>query len=73
MPQVAATYYDGRSARAHPVTLTLAGDHLSVTGTDIRRHEPLAGLHVSEPMGAAPRLSSAVPNSSTCPSSVTAV
>lgn len=56
MPPVAATYYDGRSARAHPVTLTLAGDHLAVTGTDIHRHEPLAGLHVSEPMGAAPRL-----------------
>jgi Zn-dependent protease with chaperone function len=55
-PSVAADYYDGRSARAHKVTLTLAGDRLRVTGGAIQREEPLHALRVSEPMGAAPRL-----------------
>jgi Zn-dependent protease with chaperone function len=56
LPSVAADYYDGRSARAHRVTLTLAGDRLRVTGDAIQREEPLHALRVSEPMGVAPRL-----------------
>ncbi|NTV95577.1 MAG: M48 family metallopeptidase [Thiobacillus sp.] len=55
-PDVAADYYDGRSARVHPVVLRLAGDRLEIVGADVDRSEPLAGLRVSEPMGAAPRL-----------------
>ena len=54
--RVAADYYDGRDTRAHRVELRLAGDFLAVTGEDVGRAEPLAGLRVSEPMGAAPRL-----------------
>lgn len=53
---VAADYYDGVSARAHKVTLTLAGNRLRVSGDGIEREEPLHALRVSEPMGAAPRL-----------------
>ncbi|TCJ18018.1 M48 family metallopeptidase [Parasulfuritortus cantonensis] len=53
---VAADYYDGRSARVHRVELRLAGDRLAVSGGDVERIEPLAGLRVSEPMGATPRL-----------------
>jgi Zn-dependent protease with chaperone function len=55
-PPVPADYYDGRSARAHKVTLTLVGDRLRVGGAAINREEPLHALRVSEPMGAAPRL-----------------
>jgi Zn-dependent protease with chaperone function len=53
---VEAAYYDGVSARAHKVTLTLAGNRLRVSGGAIAREEPLHALRVSEPMGAAPRL-----------------
>jgi len=53
---VAADYFDGRTARAHKVSLTLSSDALLVQGEDIRRSEPLSALRVSEPMGAAPRL-----------------
>lgn len=56
MPSVAADYYDGHSARAHPVTLSLADGRLVVAGEHVHRAEALAALHVSEPMGAAPRL-----------------
>ena len=53
---VAADYYDGRSARVHRVVLTLDQGCLVVGGEDVQRTEPLSALHVSEPMGAAPRL-----------------
>lgn len=56
MAEVAAEYYDGHSARPHRVSLALDDGRLSVVGDYIQRHEPLADLHVSEPMGAAPRL-----------------
>jgi Zn-dependent protease with chaperone function len=56
VPPVAADYFDGRTARAHKVTLILAGDRLRVTGDAIEREEPLHALRVSEPMGDAPRL-----------------
>ncbi len=56
MPSVSADYFDGHSARAHPVTLTLVGDRLDLSGDGIARSERLADLRVSEPMGSAPRL-----------------
>jgi len=56
LPPVAANYFDGQTARIHPVMLTLAGDRLRVRGGTVDRDEPLAALRVSEPMGAAPRL-----------------
>jgi Zn-dependent protease with chaperone function len=56
MPMVSADYYDGKSARAHSVRLSLSADALLVQGDGIDRREPLHTLHVSEPMGAAPRL-----------------
>ena len=52
---VAAHYFDGRSAIAHPVTLTLTGGVLQVRGS-IERDDPISELRVSEAMGAAPRL-----------------
>src|SRR5688572_6536545 len=56
LPPVTADYFDGRTARAHKVTLTLAGDRLRVAGEAIEREEPLHALRISEPMGDAPRL-----------------
>lgn len=55
---VAAVYFDGRSAAAHAVTLTLTDGvlHLRGDGTSVIREAPVAELRVSEPMGAAPRL-----------------
>ena len=51
-----ATYFDGRSATAHPVTLALMEGVLRVRGAAIERDEPITVLRVSEPMGVAPRL-----------------
>ena len=53
---VNAFYYDGRTAAAHPVKLTLINGVVSVNGESVSRHEPITSLRVSEPMGAAPRL-----------------
>lgn len=54
--QVQAQYFDGRSARAHAVTLELSGTALSLRGQGVQRDDDIATLRVSEPMGAAPRL-----------------
>jgi Zn-dependent protease with chaperone function len=54
--EVQAQYFDGRSARAHAVTLTLNGSMLSLRGEAVQRDEDIAALRVSEPMGRAPRL-----------------
>lgn len=56
MPLLQADYYDGRSARAHRVTLTLEGGRLHVAGDGVSRDDGVAELRVSEPMGLAPRL-----------------
>ncbi len=53
---VTATYFDGRSAVAHPVTLTLVGGVLQVRGSAVERNDPISELRVSEAMGVAPRL-----------------
>jgi Zn-dependent protease with chaperone function len=53
---VEAAYFDGRSATAHRVTLTLTDGVLRLRGETVSRDEPIAALRVSEPMGAAPRL-----------------
>lgn len=55
-PSVAGLYFDGRSARAHPVVLSLHGDALSMSGAGAQRIEALGSLRLSEPMGDAPRL-----------------
>lgn len=55
-PSVDAVYFDGHSARRHAVRLTIRGDSLHMAGESASREAPLAGLRVSEPMGAAPRL-----------------
>ena len=53
---IQASYFDGKSATRHAVTLTVAGDRARIEGDGIARDEPLASLRVSEPMGSAPRL-----------------
>jgi Zn-dependent protease with chaperone function len=53
---VAAQYFDGRSARAHAVVLTLCEGVLRVEGGEVSRSAPLAALRLSEPMGRAARL-----------------
>lgn len=56
MQTVSADYYDGKSARAYRVQLSLADGALAVEGDGIERREALGDVRVSEPMGAAPRL-----------------
>lgn len=55
---VAATYFDGRSSRAQPASLTVDGKQAVLRdseGTELRR-EPLSALRVSERVRRAPRL-----------------
>lgn len=54
--QVKAVYFDGQSARAHEVVLSLSGNSLEVSGDQVSRLVALSSLRVSEPMGEAPRL-----------------
>lgn len=54
--QVKAVYFDGQSARAHDVVLSLTEASLEVSGDSISRRDALSNLRVSEPMGEAPRL-----------------
>lgn len=53
---VTALYFDGRSARAHAVTLSVENGTLLLRGETLDRRESIHALRVSEPMGAAPRL-----------------
>ncbi len=46
--EVAADYFDGRSARAHAVRLRVAGDQLLIEGDQLHRSEPLASLRWPE-------------------------
>ena len=45
---VAADYFDGRSARAHPARVHVADDHLVIAGGDVQRREPLASVQWPE-------------------------
>lgn len=53
---VAARYFDGRSAKAHPVYLTGAGSRLWIEGEGLQRIIAIAELDISEPLASAPRL-----------------
>ena len=54
--RVAAVYYDGRSAKAHPVTLCLEGDKLLLQGKEVVRREVLSVLDIKPPLGTTPRV-----------------
>ncbi|HWY25940.1 MAG TPA: M48 family metallopeptidase [Nevskia sp.] len=57
MPAVfSGAYYDGRTARRHPVDLSVEEGVLLVSGAGIRRAEPLHQVRISERLGRAPRL-----------------
>ncbi len=53
---IQASYFDGKTATRHAVTLTVTGDRAHLEGDGVARDEPLASVRVSEPMGSAPRL-----------------
>jgi Zn-dependent protease with chaperone function len=53
---IAATYYDGRSARQHPVTLELQGAQLLVSGASFSRTEHVDHLQIPAALGNTPRL-----------------
>ncbi|WP_445370320.1 M48 family metallopeptidase [Methylomonas sp. HW2-6] len=52
--RVAAVYYDGRSAKAHPVTLCLEDDKLLLQGKEVVRREVLTGLEIQPPLASTP-------------------
>lgn len=51
-----ASYYDGKTARRWQVSLRAVPGVLLVAGEGIERHEPMAGLRISEHLGSTPRL-----------------
>jgi Zn-dependent protease with chaperone function len=56
MHPIPAIYFDGHSARPQPVTIRLHDGRLIVDGDSVTRDAPIAGLEISEPLGAAPRV-----------------
>lgn len=63
--EIAARYFDGVSARAHSVRLTVSADELIIAGDGVERRVPLAKLRVSEPLQHAPRIVT-LPDESFC-------
>ena len=55
-PAVSALYFNGRSSRASPVSLSVANGELVLRGDDVERRDALAELRLSEPLGRSPRL-----------------
>jgi Zn-dependent protease with chaperone function len=54
MNMIAAHYFDGRSARLHPVQLGVDDHSLLVSAAAFQRSYPLGTVALSEPFGAAP-------------------
>ena len=52
---IQAYYYDGRSSQRHDAALSLSQGHVLVSGEWGRREASLGDVHISEPMGTAPR------------------
>lgn len=52
---IAGTYYDGRSAAAHAVLLEVVDGTVGIRGEGVDLRLPLAGIRVSERLGAVPR------------------
>lgn len=56
MTIVHAVYYDGKTSRRQPVTLSLNDGWLLISGEDVKREETFNTAHLSEKLGSAPRL-----------------
>lgn len=52
---IEARYFDGRSTRVHPVTLSFAGDCWVIAGDHLDLRVPFAEVKVDEKLGRAPR------------------
>jgi Zn-dependent protease with chaperone function len=53
---VAASFFDGRSARLHVVTIDIVSGRLSVAGDGIQREEPIEAVEITDAIGRTPRL-----------------
>jgi len=51
-----ATYFDGRTAHAHPVTLAIDDGNLLVSGEGISRQDPIGAVSVSDVLGSTLRV-----------------
>lgn len=51
-----ATYFDGRTAHAHAVTLAIDDGNLLVSGEGISRQDPIGAVHVSDILGSTRRV-----------------
>jgi Zn-dependent protease with chaperone function len=56
MTAVSASYFNGRDATPHPVTIEIDQGTAAIAGEGIDRREPLKALQISEVLGNAPRL-----------------
>jgi Zn-dependent protease with chaperone function len=53
---IAAVYYDGATARARAVTLSIEDDMLAVSDVDVIRRDPIGALEIMEAIGRTPRV-----------------
>jgi Zn-dependent protease with chaperone function len=56
MTTIAASFFDGRTARLHPVTVGIVSGRLTVTGEAVRREEPIEAVDITDAIGRTPRL-----------------
>jgi Zn-dependent protease with chaperone function len=56
MGSLPVSYFDGRTARAHRVTLGLDAGRVTIQGDGIDRDEPLEGVDIADQIGRTPRL-----------------
>jgi Zn-dependent protease with chaperone function len=56
MSSIPASYFDGREARPHFVTVDIVDGTVTIVGDGIDRREPLASLQITDVLGNAPRL-----------------
>lgn len=56
MAPVSATYFDGRAARPHAVTLDIVDGTASVAGEGVDRRESIASIEIGDALGDAPRV-----------------
>jgi len=53
---IAATYFDGRTARAHQVTLAFEAGDVVLSGGDMDRRAPVGSIVFDEELGSTPRI-----------------
>ena len=56
MGSLPVSYFDGKTAQIHHVTLGIDAGHVTVHGESVNRDEPFAAVEITDQIGQTPRL-----------------